>query len=62
MMSRKFLPTIIVSLLMVVALAVYSQGATAGIISLNGAPLDGAVFLLLSVGVVYGGKKLYDPE
>lgn len=50
--------------LMVITLGLYSQGIAHTTVkaSMPLVPIDGAVFILLSIVVVYGAKRMYETE
>jgi|GEM_PF-5879316 len=64
MRIKKFTSLIIMAALMVITLGLYSQGIahTAVKASMPLVPIDGAVFILLSIVVVYGAKRMYETE
>ena len=61
MRANGFLPFVLLLLLVVVAYVGHSQGSCPVTVKslVPNMPFDGGLFLLLSAGLIYGGKVLY---
>lgn len=66
--SMKLIRTLLVAIFLCLTYAIHAQppdpndgnNTSGNKLNGGGAPIGGGLFILLSLGVVYGGKKLYE--